>query len=423
MKYVMMVVTLSVACMLGCSKSGSSGGSTPGHLVQNINFNLSQTNSMYVAPVPGTSQGVESESANGGLFAMNNSAGTVDRITLTAEQTESSQTVFNTPNFLALQVSNVVDANGTICLSVIVAKATGQTYCLTDGISANTDFYKSVQTDSTGTLMFYLDESQNLVELNTTSWGQQTIAGGVHGFTIDANGDALVDIWTGDTVSTNLLYFYPIGGGSQLVSTKEVGSLATIDGPGASNTFYYASSPADCGSAYCELVISGGTFAKQVAGITIPICLSGEGCSFAWAGTTMVESTTPTQNLNWFFTSTAQIDMVPSGTPANNITGATPTEIMSVAAATGAVMIHALSSTGLHGMYRYNTGTGIFDTVMTAGAYTVSSFDINSNGDVTISATRTSDGANVMATVASGTTTVNVVTTTPATATALAVLQ
>lgn len=416
------LATLAVL-VVGCAKK--TGDSGAGTLLPNVN--LSSANAMFVAPSGAKVMAMSQPgamAASGSLFSMDGS-GHASPVALTATSAESSNNVVSAPNFVAIATSNVVDSKGKACGVVLIEKGNGNTHCVLGGIASFTDFYKPLQADGTSTYIYFLDGNKNLQRFNSSDPNLATtqVASNVVAFSVDSDGDALVDYWSGNDVTTNVLEIIPVSGAAQVITTNEVGSITTINGSGASNTFYYASSPADCGSAYCELVKSGGSFSKQVAGFTIPMCLPGESCSFTWVGTTLVEATTPTAGVYWFFTSSGQVNMVSGGVAASNISGTLPNKIDRLTGANGTVAIQAEDSSGKTGLYRFNLGTGIFDTLMTAGDYQISTFDVDSSGNTTVSAKRTADGANVVATVAAGSSTVSVGSTVSQVATSMATLH
>jgi hypothetical protein len=71
------------------------------------------------------------------------------------------------------------------------------------------------------------------------------------------------------------------------------------------------------------------------------------------------------------------------------------------------VLILAADKVGT-GLYRFNITTSIMETLMAPGDYAISAFDVDSDGNTTVSATRNSDKANVIATVAAGSTTIGI---------------
>lgn len=417
--------------LASCGKSSSFGSSGSGVLNPSAGVNMAGTNAMYVAP-GGTSVSkagkilnrmksnlsmtafAQFDSSNA-LYAVS-ASGTLAPINITSGSANVSG-IINSPNFTILQTSNIKDSSGLSCGLVLIRNSDSDLFCVNANVSFFSDFYKAVQTDSTGNYLVYQDVNGNLNRLNLTNpaniietqIAQASSSSYIQGFAVNAAGDTLANFiaWdstiNGFNIEKATLVLYPLSGSSStIVSNKEVGTI-TSNVAANDNNFYYTTSPSTCGSAYCKLVKSGSNFTAQAAGFTFPMCMPGENCNLTWVGSTMVVMAPPGAGLNWFFTSAGSITVSGAG-----VIGSVH-QIDSIAGANGVVVLKAENTTGQNALYAYNIAGNSFTTLLTFGSYSISSFSMDSIGNTTVSGTRASDGAIVMGTIAAGTATLTIV--------------
>jgi hypothetical protein len=433
MKYVMIIT--SVVCMLGCAQSNTTGNLSGTNLVSSVNVNFSQTNAMAVqqteqvgslenklfnlmdsiieevAKASGTSQNLYAVQAGNGAYQI---------IHVTPGGADTCGQVANTKNFIVVQTSGVVNSTGEPCYSVAINKTTGATQCMMTHTMIDAGTTLTVQNDASGRYLFYLDYSANLWRYDTVTATPTLLMANIEEFAVNSDGDVLaagvvVQLGMGNTSQTMNVISAP--GVNDTVTGPWIGtvslaaSVTTINGVAGSQHFFFTTSPgsAACAGNYCELIKTGTTFALQQAPYTIPLCEANSGtCGIGWALATMYLNQ-PTANQPNFYTNNGQIDLVNGGTPANVITGTLPNTVLNIAGGGNYLATQAQASDGTLGLYRFNTGTAVFDTMMPAGQYQVTAYDVDNSGNVTVAGIRTSDNKNIVATIAVGSDTVNVV--------------
>ena len=79
------------------------------------------------------------------------------------------------------------------------------------------------------------------------------------------------------------------------------------------------------------------------------------------------------------------------------MTGEYPQINKIVGSAAGYIIVEGQNASAQTGLYAYNITGESFSTLMTPGDYAISAFDVDATGNVTVSATRASDGAIILA--------------------------
>jgi hypothetical protein len=360
-------------------------------------------------------------------------------IDLTVGGNEHSKSIIDTPKFVLLQTTGIIDKTGKACGLVAISKSNSKTYCIGDILTFFTDFYKAVQTDSSGNILYYQDNFANLIKLDMTNPSdpiRTVLDSQIVGFAVNPLGDVLVGVTAGTDYYGNPGKTLRIHlGGNQSHQDLLVASiLATIEALPGTNNFYFGGASVNdysCSGSACNKVVkSGSSYSLQYdSSIVLPTCLAEAGCSAVYTGNTIAMAAAPakgvnsnTPGLNWFFTTSGTVLMdknasCPGGQSCISWTGTLTGQVGSsfnlvdhinrIAGANSVVLILAADKVGT-GLYRFNITTSIMETLMAPGDYAISAFDVDSDGNTTVSATRNSDKANVIATVAAGSTTIGI---------------
>jgi hypothetical protein len=455
MKYVLRFSTL--VFLMACQQSSTSGNLNGSNLAPFIDVDLTQAGSVSVNQVQETASlgnkmmniaesFIESiaaaSSTNQVLTAMVGSNEVAVHLTVNANGSVSSSDLTayvaaaaNTTKFLVVRASGILGYNGNPCLTIFIAKSNGATQCNYRAIKIVPGTALTVQSDASGRYLFYLDNASSLYRWDTMLATETLLGNNIEEFAVNFSGDVLaannqVTLGQGTTSQSLQLYFIdptvegltgpwitPTANGG---TVQQIGSIATIDGSGAGPHFGFTTYPADaaggCGGQYCLLVKSGNTFSLAGAQYEIPLCEANTlKCNIGWALTfEFVNQNTGVAN---FSSNNSTIYLVnPDGSVVSGITGTRPASVQYITGSNYVgmngqnentyVTVQSLAVDGTTGLYRYHTGDGTYDTILEAGAYSITSFDTDNLGNTTIAATQVSNGQSMIVTVPPGSTVV-----------------
>lgn len=415
----------------GCHSNGSGAGA---ELAANLGLDMANIAGFVITQGAGGAsasptalhpQNDQSSGGGGGgatetqLYALNKD-GSLTVVTVTA-QGSSSTTVtplalFDTATYVLIDYMGV-SHDGDTCNFVAARKADGALYCVTaPGVATSDmaqradDYGTLVQADATGNLVWINhDEGVTLLNLSdpaaptqTTPVGaassnpNQPATDGPYDMAVDAAGDALLSDDHNGGGWTRV--FFPTGGFFGISDTLE--GCLVAGGASSPDVFYFykdtggsASNP----TGLWELTpAAGSTFTSTQITVTDEVSPPDNPPAFG------CQAGVVTAGSDVLMTSADARILDVSAGAANVLEAAPLAKITQAAACDASVFLLGPDANGNGGVVRYDLAGAAFTTLVTPGAYALTTMAVSPGCDVTFYGQRASDGAYILGTIPAG---------------------
>ena len=427
------LLTLVLAAT-GCHSNGVGAG---GEMASNLGIDMANVAGFVITQGAGGAsaspqslypQGDQGGGAGGGgavenqLYALSTD-GSLTIVTVTTTGSSSTSVsplaLFDTATYLLIDYMGVFH-DGDQCNFVAARKADGALYCVTapgvatpDMAQQTDDYGTLVQSDATGNLVWInhgegvtlLDLGDPSAPTQTTPVGvaasnpNQPVTDGPFDMAVNAAGDALLSDDHNSGQYTRV--FFPTGGFFGVNDSLE--NCVVAGGASSPDAFYYETTTAATALnplGLWELTpAAGNTFTKATVPVTDTVTPAGDSDAFDCAAGILMAGS------DIFLTT----DVPPgnrlldiAGSTANVLAADVLAKITQAGACDASLFLLGADASGNGGIVRYDLAAGAFTTLVTPGAYALTTMAVSPGCEVTFYGQRASDGAYILGTIPAG---------------------